>query len=75
MDQPVQNDGKEMCNKFHGKGWCMESCQRGHTPRKQPDKRKKWIEFINHCRKNAVAKREEINQMHAKSFKYNKKGQ
>ena len=41
MDQPKQNDGKEMCNRFHGRGWCNQSCQRGHTPNKTQEQRKK----------------------------------
>ena len=60
MDQPKQNDGKEMCNKFHGRGWCIESCQRGHKPHKLPEEKQRWIAFLSHCRKNAKDKNQKL---------------
>ena len=74
MDQPKQNDGKEMCNKFHGRGWCNNSCQRGHKSPKLPEEKQRWITFLSHCRKNAKEKKSEIEQMLAKSTKSRNKG-
>ena len=74
MDQPKQNDGKEMCNKFHGRGWCNDHCQRGHKPHKLPDEKQRWITFLSHCRKNAKEKKPEIEQMLARSVKSRNKG-
>ena len=74
MDPPKQNDGKEMCNKFHGRGWCVQDCQRGHATNKTQEEKKKWISFLSHCRKNSVAKKDEIKHMQSKNFKPNKKG-
>ena len=74
MDPPKQNDGKEMCNKFHGRGWCLQDCQRGHATNKTQEEKKKWISFLTHCRKNSLAKKDEIKQMQSKNFKPNKKG-
>ena len=74
MDQPKQNDGKEMCNKFHGRGWCFESCKLGHKSNKLPEEKQKWIAFLSHCRKNAKEKKPEIDKMLARSVKNRVKG-
>ena len=73
-DQPKQNNGKDMCNKFHGRGWCVASCQRGHKPHKLPEERQRWITFLSHCRKNTKEKKTEIEQMLARRHKLKRKG-
>ena len=45
LDQPKMDNGKEMCNRFYGKGYCFPNCKRGHD-KKNSGEQVRWKKFF-----------------------------